>query len=109
LLLMNDPTFVEASRKLAERLMTEAKDDKQRIKLAYRLAMSRAPKSAEMEELLKLYRAQLASYKQTPDEAARLLHVGDSTVNPALNQDELAAWTMVASVILNLDETITKG
>jgi hypothetical protein len=109
LLLMNDPTFVEASRKLAERIMGEAKDDKQRIKLAYRLAMARAPRSAEIDELLKLYRAQFSSYQQNPDEAARLLQVGDSTVNSSLNQAELAAWTMVASTILNLDETITKG
>lgn len=109
LLLMNDPTFVEASRKLAERIMTEARDEKQRIKLAFRLAMARAPKSAEADELLKLYRTQLASYQQNPAEASHLLQVGESPANASLNQAELAAWTIVATTILNLDETITKG
>ena len=109
LLLMNDPTFVEAARKLAERLLTEAEGDRQRIELAYRLALTRAPKAAELDVLLQLYRAQLASYRADAASAARVLHVGESELPPALDPAQLAAWTMVASAILNLDETITKG
>ncbi|HYV29331.1 MAG TPA: DUF1553 domain-containing protein, partial [Candidatus Eisenbacteria bacterium] len=109
LLLMNDTTYVEAARKLAERMMTEAKDDKQRIAFAYRLTMARTPKSAETEVLLKLYRNQLASYRRDSKTATKLLRVGESAINSKLDPAELAAWTMVANAILNLDETITKG
>jgi hypothetical protein len=109
LLLMNDPTFVESARKLAERMMTEAQGDKQRVALAYRLATARLPRAAETEELLKLYRAQLTSYRQNPAAATKLLQVGESGFDPNLDPAELAAWAMVASAILNLDETITKG
>jgi hypothetical protein len=109
LLLMNDPTYVEAARKLAERMMSEAQDDKQRIAFAYRLAMARAPKASETEVLLKLYRGQLASFRQNAAAAKKLLRVGESELNSKLDPAELAAWTMVASAILNLDETITKG
>jgi hypothetical protein len=109
LLLMNDPTFVEAARKLAERMMTEAKDDKERVTLAYRLAMARPPKSAEIDVLLKLYREELAAYKQDRGAGGKLLRAGESEANATLDAAELAAWTIVANAILNLDETITKG
>ena len=68
-----------------------------------------APKAAELDVLLQLYRAQLASYRADAASAARVLHVGESELPPALDPAQLAAWTMVASAILNLDETITKG
>jgi hypothetical protein len=109
LLLMNDPTFVEAARKLAERMMTEGKDDKQRVTLAYRLAMARPPKSAEMDVLLKLYREQVAIYRSDKEAGGKLLHAGESPADSSLDPAELAAWTIVANAILNLDETITKG
>ena len=109
LLLMNDPTFVESSRKLAERIMTEAHDDKSRVILAYRLAMARSPKAAEIEVLMKLYREQLADYRKDPAAAARLLGVGESELRAGLDPAQLAAWTLVTNTILNLDETITKS
>jgi hypothetical protein len=109
LLLMNDPTFVEAARKLAERMMTEAKEDKQRVSLAYRLAMARAPKPGEVDVLLKLYREQLAMYRQDKESGSKLLRTGESASDTSLDPAELAAWTIVANAILNLDETITKG
>ncbi len=109
LILMNDPTYMEASRKLAERMMLEATDDRQRITLAFRLATARPPTEAEMKLLLKLYQDQLAVYRANGDAAKKLLTNGESPRNDKLDTAMLAAWTMVASTILNLDETLTKG
>jgi hypothetical protein len=71
--------------------------------------MGRAPKAEEIRVLLKLYEEQLAAYRANDQAAAKLLGVGESGHNEALNPSELAAWTVVASTILNLDETVTKG
>ena len=110
LVLMNDPTYVEASRKLAERLMTEAgKDADARIDLAFRLTMARSPRSEEAEVLKGIYDQQLAVFRGDPAAADQLLKVGESPRDSKLDPAELAAWTTVTSVILNLDETITKG
>lgn len=109
LVLMNDPTYIEASRKLAERMMLEAKSDADRVTLAFRLATSRAPKEAEMKVLLKLYHDQLEACRTGAASAQKLLEVGEANHDGSLNPEELAAWTMVASTILNLDETVTKG
>ncbi|HEY2585368.1 MAG TPA: DUF1553 domain-containing protein, partial [Tepidisphaeraceae bacterium] len=110
LVLMNDPTYVEASRKLAERMMTEAGDDADgRIAFAFRLAMSRDPQPQELSVLKKIYAAQLDVYQHDQAAADKLLKVGESPRNEKLDQPELAAWTTVASVILNLDETITRS
>jgi hypothetical protein len=109
LILMNDPTYVEASRKLAERLLTEAQSDKQRIELAFQLAMARPPSERELALLLRIHQDQSALYRRNHDAASKLLSVGESARHEGLEDAELAAWTIVASVILNLDETITKG
>ena len=109
LVLMNDPTYVEASRKLAERIMTEGGFyPGERIKFAYLLAMSRPPKPAEAKLLEGLYEAQVVKFRKDKAAAEKLLSVGESPRNPKLNTAELAAWSAVASVLLNLDETITK-
>jgi mono/diheme cytochrome c family protein len=109
LVLMNDPTYVEAARKLAERLMTEARTPEERIVLAFRLATARSPSTAEVSVLKKVYDAQLAVYRKDAKAALKLLSVGESPRDPQWEPAELATWTTVASVILNLDETVTKG
>jgi hypothetical protein len=109
LILMNDPTYVEASRKLAERLLTEAESDEKRIRLAFQLALARPPGERELGVLLRIHREQIAAYRGNHEASTNLLAVGEAPSNPALDPAELAAWTIVASVILNLDETITKG
>jgi hypothetical protein len=109
LVLMNDPTYLEASRKLAERIMTEAGDTEERIALAFRLAMARRPRPAELAVLGKIFAKQLEVYHKDGQAALRLLSVGESKRDEKLDVAELAAWTTVASVILNLDETVTKG
>jgi mono/diheme cytochrome c family protein len=110
LVLMNDPTYVEAARKLAERMMTSAATDADaKIAFAYRLAMSRQPRAEESALLKKIHDQQLDVFEKDPAAGAKLLKVGEAPADPKLDQNELAAWTTVASVILNLDETITKG
>ena len=108
LVLLNDPTYVEAARKLGERLLTEAKSQKQRISLAFLLAMARSPKPEELKVLEQLHDQQLAAYRTDQAAALQLLAVGESPRNDRLDPAELAAWTMVASAVLNLDETISK-
>jgi mono/diheme cytochrome c family protein len=110
LVLLNDPTYVEAARKLAERILTEAgPDPADRIALAFRLATARRPRAAERAVLQNLHDQQLATYRNDPKAALKLLSVGESQRNQALDPAELAAWSMVASTILNLDETVNKN
>jgi hypothetical protein len=110
LVLMNDQQYVEAARHLAERMLHEGgRSSAERIAFAFRLATSRQPSAAEISVFQKLYDAQRRVYEQSPDAATKLLHVGDSSYDRALDVKDLAAWTTVASVILNLDETVTKG
>jgi hypothetical protein len=109
LVLLNDPTYVEAARFLAERMLTQGgKTPTGRINYAFRLATGRTPDAQEGAVLLEQAQEALADYHQHSDQAAKLVAVGASKSDPRLDQKELAAWTTVASVILNLDETITK-
>ena len=79
-----------------------------RINLAFRLATARKPTAKERQVLRDLAEREVTGYHHDPDGAQRLLHVGESKFDSKLDAGELAAWTTVASVILNLDETITK-
>ena len=106
---MNDPTFVEAARKLAERMMTESNHTaSDRVALAFRLATSRRPSQDETRILLDLFTAQTDEFSKNRNDARRLLTVGQSSRDESLDAVELAAWTTIASLILCLDETITK-
>jgi hypothetical protein len=111
LVLMNETGFVEASRKFAERIMTESPSASpyDRLKHAFRLALSRTPTAAEIEVLMTVLNQQRGAFYKDAKAAEKLLSVGESKRNEKLNATELAAWTTVASVILNLDETMTKG
>jgi hypothetical protein len=109
LVLLNDPTYVEASRFLAARIMTQGgKTPTARINYAFRLAAGRTPDPQERAVLLEQAQAALADYRQHGDDAKALLAVGATRSDPRLDPKELAAWTTVAGIILNLDETITK-
>jgi hypothetical protein len=90
-------------------MMTEAKSTDQRIALAFRLATARIPSANEIGVLRKVYEKQLAAFQLEPKAALKLLAVGESARNERLPPAELAAWAVVASVILNLDETVTKN
>ena len=109
LVLMNDPTYVEASRALAQRTLLEGgRDEKQRVEYAFRLATARKPTGKEAGVLRHLLKARLSEFQKDRGSAVKLLGVGESARDTRLDASELAAWTTVASAILNLDETITK-
>jgi Protein of unknown function (DUF1553) len=109
LVLMNDPTYVEAARALAERALVEGgPDEKSRLSYAFRLATARPPAGKELDVLRKLLRERRVAFRADPKAAAKLVEVGESPRNQKLDIVEVAAWTTVGSVILNLDETITK-
>jgi hypothetical protein len=105
---MNDPTYVEAARALAARVMNEASTTPARIALAFRLATARTPSASEARTLESLVARQMAHYRDSPQSAAELVSVGESKVGASLNKIELAAWTTLAQVILSLDETISE-
>lgn len=110
LLLMNDTQFVEASRKFAERIMHEGgKSADERITFAFRTVTARRPTSQELAVVRNVYQSYLADYQKNGKAALKLLGVGESKRDEKLNPAELAAWTMTANLLLNLDETITKG
>ncbi|MBI1178706.1 DUF1553 domain-containing protein [bacterium] len=109
LVLLNDPTYIEASRHLAEHLLAVAKTDDERFRLAFRMATGRPINDRELAALRGVFEDQLARYRQNKQAAIALQRNGDSPFDEQLDPSELAAWTMVASTLLNLDETITKG
>ena len=109
LTLLNDVTYVEAARKLAERMMREGgAEPKQRIAWAIRLATARKAAPQEIDALTSVYDKMLTRYKADAKAAEKLLAVGQSPRDKALDAVELAAYTGVANVILNLDEVVTK-
>jgi hypothetical protein len=110
LVLMNDVQFVEAARRFAERVMTEGGDSvEQRVTFAVRTVLTRKPNSTELQSMRLLFNEVLAEFKASPESVKQLLSVGESARNEKLDQNELAAWTMVTHLILNLSETVTKG
>jgi hypothetical protein len=109
LALLNDPTYVEAARALAERALLEGgKDEKSRLVYAFRLVTARQPTGKETGVLRELLKGRLKAFRQDRQAALRLLTVGESRRDVRLDAAELAAWTTVTSVLFNLDETITK-
>jgi hypothetical protein len=110
LVLMNDPTYVEAARKLAERMMKEGgATPEARIAFAFKLATARAPTEREVSVLKRLFEAEHARFTKDRPAAEKLLKVGESPWDEKLETAELAAWAMVANAILNLDEVVTRN
>jgi hypothetical protein len=108
LVVLNDPTYVEAARVFAQRLMLSATRTEDRIQLAFRLALTRPASTAEVKLLAKLFTQHLEQYQQDRKSAEALLRIGERPMTPGLDVTELAAWTSVTRVILNLHETITR-
>ncbi|HKQ73858.1 MAG TPA: DUF1553 domain-containing protein [Blastocatellia bacterium] len=109
LVTLNDPTYVEAARAMAQRTLREGgKDAQSRIIFIFRSALARTPSAREAKVLRDLLTRQLIDYRKDKKAVSELLRFGESKADDRLDQVELAAWTMVASAILNLDETITK-
>lgn len=107
LITMNDITFAEAARALAQRTLLAPGDDAARIAVMFRRCTARGPDENEMRVLLARLGKLRAAYAQDADAARRILAVGESKAVANLPVSELAAWTGIASIVLNLDETLS--
>jgi len=110
LTLLNDPTFVEASHAMASRLLGKYPDAEfeKVLRVAFVTAVAREPRPQERDSLKQLYERQLSYFTDNPDDAEKAVNVGNTPSTTSSNVPELAAWTQVCRVILNLHETITR-
>jgi hypothetical protein len=109
LALLNDVTYAEAARKFAERMVTEGGSTLvDRIRFAFRVATARAPTDEEVKTLSDGFSRYLSEFRQNPTSVEKLLKVGESPTTIQHDRVELAAYAILASVMLNIDETIVK-
>lgn len=108
LVLLNEVTFVEAARKLAERMMASGKSVEERLAYGFRLATARHPTTLEMSVLRDGFEDDLIRFEASPGDTDQLLGFGNSQSEKTLNRSEHAAYTLAANVILNLDEVVTR-
>lgn len=106
--LMNDPTYVEAARHLAARMLSAAPETAQQIRFGYQTLLARDPKAAELAVLTRAFDRNRAAFTAHPEAAAGLLKLGAPVTEPKIEPAVLAAMTNVAITMLCLDETITK-
>jgi len=110
LLTLNDTQFVEAARMMAERVMKEGGNSPEsRIRYGYRLVTAHDPQSSVVQILLDTYQTELATFQKDEKRTTELLTVGEFPRDEKLNAAETAGWTVVSSMLLNLDETLTKN
>jgi hypothetical protein len=110
LVLLNDPTYVEAARALAGRVLTEGgSSTPERLEFVYRTVLTRSPRDGEAEVLTALVEKHQREFASDKPSAEKLLKVGDLISPPRLDSAELAAWTSACRVLLNLHETITRN
>jgi mono/diheme cytochrome c family protein/cytochrome c553 len=106
---LNGPVFVEAARTFAAKLMAEHKADNQRLDALYQRVLARSPRDSERQALIKLLDSQRTQFAQSPEDAKKLIAVGESPTADNLDPAELAAWTSVCRVVLNLHEAMTRN
>jgi hypothetical protein len=107
--LMNDPTYVEAARFLAQRMILEGgKTIDGQLKTGFRLVLGRLPKAEELAVLRSGWERAMKDFSANTDAAEALLTVGETRSDEGLDRAQLAALTAVGSTILNLDEAVTK-
>jgi hypothetical protein len=108
--LLNDVQHFEAARGLAQRMLTEAGSTaSDRIRFAYRVVLARTPEAAEAAIVLRTLQQYLDRFARDADAARKVVHVGESAPRPGLAEQELAAYTLIANLLLNLDETVMRN
>ncbi|MBP3954442.1 DUF1553 domain-containing protein [Gemmata sp. G18] len=108
LLTLNDVQFVEAARVLAEKTIGSATGDEKRIDFIAKLLLARSFRAEELAIVTDVLTNLRSHYKAKPDEAKKLIAFGESKADAKLDPSELAAWTMLANQLLNLDEVLNK-
>jgi hypothetical protein len=108
LLTLNDTGYVEAARVLAQQAMTRDTRDSERLVRIFRQVLARRPSAAESRILLEGLQRHRATYARQPELAAQWIRTGELAPPSGLDSVELAAWTVVCSTVLNLDEALTK-
>jgi hypothetical protein len=109
LVTMNDPQFVEAARALAQNVIKSGGSTfESRIDWAFRRLLARSPTAEEMEVAKSAYQDLLGHYKGSPEDAKKLLSVGEAKRDDSVDKSEHAAWTMLANQLMNLDEALNK-
>jgi len=106
--LLNNVTYVEASRKFAERILKSGSNTDEQIAWAFRRVTQRSPTEKEKAILVRGFERRLRSFRASIERAAELLKQGEAPTSEEFDKAELAAMTTVASVLLNLDEVINK-
>jgi Protein of unknown function (DUF1553) len=110
LVLLNDPTYVEAARALAGRILQEGgKTTAERLEYAFRRVLTRSPRANEVQTLAALLDKHHREFAAEQESAERFLTIGDLKSPAGLDPAELAAWTSVSRVLLNLHETVTRN
>jgi Protein of unknown function (DUF1553)/Protein of unknown function (DUF1549)/Planctomycete cytochrome C len=108
--LLNDVQHFEAARGLASRMMTEGgARPEDRIRFAFKTVLSRPPSATELEVVGSTFGRFLERYQADPESARKAIHVGESAPRSGLPETELAAYTLTANLLLNLDETVTRN
>ncbi|MFM2164541.1 MAG: hypothetical protein RL325_978, partial [Planctomycetota bacterium] len=108
LVLWNDPQFVEAARMAAERSIRAGGDDRARVVGLFRRATGTTPPAALAERMLAVLAENRARYRARPEDAEKLLDVGEAKSSAEIEAAELAAWTLLANAVLSSDATIVK-
>jgi hypothetical protein len=108
--LMNDVQHFEAARALAQRMLTEGGNTpRERLVFGYLTVLARRPAPEELQIVEDALTAHLGRYSTDPEAARQVIEIGESKPNTALSQSELAAYTLAANLLLNLDETVTRN
>ena len=109
LVTLNDEQFVEASRAFAQRVLNSpAKSFEERVNWAFELATGRPADSLRQEVLQESYNSQIKVFQKEPSRADELLTIGESSRDESLDKNQHATWTILCSMILNLDETLNR-
>jgi hypothetical protein len=109
LVTMNDPVYLEAAAALAKRMISDGKDDRARATRGLRLALIRPAKAAEVDAVVEAYEAAKEEFKANASSAKAFLKDANAMVPSELEETDYAAWAVAASVILNLDEVVTRN
>ncbi|GIW91425.1 MAG: hypothetical protein KatS3mg109_1857 [Pirellulaceae bacterium] len=108
LVTLNDPVYVEAAQALARRLLREASSTEERVVRGFRICLGRRPSAEEQQRLVALYQSACEQLAQKPQQAVQLAGTPGNETAPPPDPVEAAAWTVVANVMLNLDEFLMK-